>query len=108
MGNSAEPTLSGWGRVSRPGTEITSEELETKTIGATLSRGLGRSYGDSSLPADARDKVVGTRMANRILSFDPQKGVLRAEAGFCLAEMNRLFMPLGWFTLSRPARSSSP
>lgn len=102
MGKTAEPTLSGWGRVPRPGTEILSEELELKTTGAVLSRGLGRSYGDSSLPADPGDKVVGTRMANRILSFDPKKGTLRAEAGFCLAEMNRLFMPLGFFTPVTP------
>jgi FAD/FMN-containing dehydrogenase len=102
MKKNVEPMLAGWGRVPRPGTEILTEELEPKTVGAVLSRGLGRSYGDSSLPADAGDKVIGTRMANRILSFDPKTGVLRAEAGFCLAEMNRLFMPLGFFTPVTP------
>jgi FAD/FMN-containing dehydrogenase len=63
---------------------------------------LGRSYGDSSLPAHALDKVVGTRLADRILSFDQQSGVLRAEAGLSLAELNRLFMPRGWFTPVTP------
>lgn len=92
-----EPTLSAWGRRSKPGKELLSEDLEAATHGAILSRGLGRSYGDSSLPARASDKVVATRLANRILSFDPQTGIMRAEAGLSLVEINRLMMPRGWF-----------
>lgn len=100
--NAAEPTLAGWGRMPLPGKEVLSENLEKVTFGATLSRGLGRSYGDSSLPARASDKVVGTRLASRILSFDETTGVLRAEAGFSLVEMNRLFIPRGFFTPVTP------
>ncbi|MEP7053070.1 MAG: FAD-binding oxidoreductase [Pseudomonadota bacterium] len=98
----AVPTLAGWGRLAAPGRETLSENLEQATAGAALSRGLGRSYGDSSLPANPADKVVGTRLANRILSFDENSGVLRAEAGLSLAEMNRLFIPRGWFTPVTP------
>ncbi|MFO0667613.1 MAG: FAD-binding oxidoreductase [Polyangiaceae bacterium] len=94
---SEEPTLSGWGRVPAPGKELLGEDLEKLTRGATLSRGLCRSYGDSSLPARASDKVAATRLANRILSFDPKTGVIRVEAGVSLAELLRLYMPLGWF-----------
>jgi decaprenylphospho-beta-D-ribofuranose 2-oxidase len=97
-----EPTLAGWGRVAAPGSELLSENLEAVTKGATLSRGLGRSYGDSSLPARAADRVAATRLANRIIAFDPQTGVLRVEAGVCLADLNRLFMPQGWFTPVTP------
>ena len=43
--------LSGWGRQAVPGREVRSEDLERLTVGATLSRGLGRAYGDSALPA---------------------------------------------------------
>jgi FAD/FMN-containing dehydrogenase len=93
----AGPTLAGWGRLGVPGREIVAEDLEPATRGAVLSRGLGRSYGDSSLPALAGDKVVGTRLADRILAFDAGSGVMRAEAGLSLAEVNRLFMPRGWF-----------
>ena len=96
------PTLSGWGRTPKPGREILSEDLEGASRGAVLSRGLGRSYGDSSLPAAEGDKVLGTRLANRILAFDPVTGVVRAEAGFCLAELNRLFLPRGFFTPVTP------
>lgn len=97
-----EPTLEGWGRVPLPGREILSENLERATQGAILSRGLGRSYGDSSLPAAAQDKVVGTRLANRILSFDDATGIMRVEAGVCLADLNRLYLPRGWFTPVTP------
>jgi decaprenylphospho-beta-D-ribofuranose 2-oxidase len=96
------PLLCGWGRVPEPGQEVVGEDLEALTRGAVLSRGLGRSYGDSSLPAAPSDKVVGTRLANRILSFDEQTGLLRAEAGLSLAELNRALMPRGWFTPVSP------
>lgn len=93
----AVPMLEGWGRRPVPGTELLSTDLEALTKGATLSRGLGRSYGDSSLPAQEADKIAGTRLADRILSFDETTGVLRAEAGLSLAELNRLFIPRGFF-----------
>jgi len=96
------PTLSGWGRLPRPGAELLAENLERATAGAVLCRGLGRSYGDSSLPATRNDRVVATRLANRILSFDESSGVLRTEAGFGLFELNRLFMPRGWFSPVTP------
>ena len=96
------PELEGWGRIPAPGRETLTEDLERTTLGATLSRGLGRSYGDSSLPASPADKVVGTRFANRILAFDEQTGVLRAEAGFSLVELNRLFSPRGFFSPVTP------
>ncbi len=95
-------TLSGWGRLPAPGREVLAEDLEAATRGAVLSRGLGRSYGDSSLPADPRDRVIGTRLADRILAFDPATGVLRAEAGLSLEELNRLFIPRGFFTPVSP------
>jgi decaprenylphospho-beta-D-ribofuranose 2-oxidase len=89
--------LSGWGRIPAPGRELGSERLESVTRGAALCRGLGRSYGDSSLPARPSDRVVSTVLADRVLDFDVQAGVLRAEAGLSLAEVNRLVMPRGWF-----------
>ena len=96
------PQIMGWGRLPAPGREVLSENLEHASRGAVLSRGLGRSYGDSSLPASPTDKLVATRLANRILHFDEHTGVLRAEAGLSLAEMNRMFMPRGWFTPVTP------
>jgi len=90
-------TLEGWGRLAMPGREVVSCDLESLTAKAVLSRGLGRSYGDCSLPARPDDRVANSLMADRILGFDPGSGVLRAEAGLSLAQINRLFLPRGWF-----------
>lgn len=95
-------TLAGWGNLGVPGVEVLSEDLEAVTQGAVLSRGLGRSYGDSSLPPPGRREVVGTRLADRILAWDPCTGVLRAEAGFSLWEFNRLFLRRGHFISATP------
>ena len=94
--------LRGWGRVPAPGREILSEQLEPATQGAALCRGLGRSYGDSSLPGNAADKVVATRLANRILGFEETSGLLVGEAGTSLAELIRIYLPRGWFTPVTP------
>ncbi len=101
-GVESSPKLSGWGRLPSPGREILSEDLERATRATALCRGLGRSYGDSSLPAFSGDRVVATRAANRIVSFDDVSGVLRAEAGLSLAELNRLLLPRGWFVPVTP------
>src|SRR4051812_22375709 len=51
-------SLSGWGRLAVPGRELRSEDLEHLTDHAALTRGLARSYGDSSLPAPGELTVV--------------------------------------------------
>jgi decaprenylphospho-beta-D-ribofuranose 2-oxidase len=94
--------LSGWGRTFVPGREVRSENLPAITRQAVLSRGLGRSYGDASLPPSGTLEVVGTTLADRILGFDADTGVLRAEAGLVLSDMNRLFLPRGFFTPVTP------
>jgi decaprenylphospho-beta-D-ribofuranose 2-oxidase len=85
-----------------PGHERRSEDLRALTRGQPLSRGLGRSYGDSSLPAAGDLEVASTTLADRILSFDERTGLMRAEAGLSLREIYRLFLPRGWFTPVTP------
>lgn len=101
-----EPTLAGWGRLAVPGREVRSEDLERITAGAVLTRGLGRSYGDSSLPPPSPSpesrEVAATPLADRILAFHEATGRLHAEAGLSLLEMNRLLLPRGWFTPVSP------
>jgi decaprenylphospho-beta-D-ribofuranose 2-oxidase len=94
--------LASWGGLVVSGSERRSEDLHRITHGASLSRGLGRSYGDSSLPASAATPVVSTILADRILSFDDVTGHIRVEAGLSLGELNRLFLPRGWFTPVSP------
>src|SRR5262249_47638603 len=93
----ASPTLSGWGRVPSPGPEVPSGDLEALPRDAILCRGLGRSYGDSSLPPREHPVVAATPLADRILSFDPETGALRAEAGLSALEIVRTFLPRGFF-----------
>jgi FAD/FMN-containing dehydrogenase len=95
--------LSGWGRVPTvPGVEIRSENLELITRNLPLARGLGRAYGDAALPAPGDLAVAGTTLADRILAFNPETGVLTAEAGLSLDEICRVFLPRGFFTPVTP------
>lgn len=95
--------LAGWGYYPRvQACEQRSEDLERITRDAVLTRGLGRSYGDSSLPPAGHYKVAGSRLADRLLSFDGETGVVRVEAGFALMNLNQLFLTRGWFTPVTP------
>ncbi len=95
--------LAGWGRYPViEGYEREGEDLVSLAPDAVLSRGLGRSYGDSSLPPDGDHVVVKTTRADRLLAFDPETGDLRAEAGLSLLELNRIFLPRGYFTPVTP------
>lgn len=67
-----------------------------------LCRGLGRSYGDSSLPAPGDPVVVNTTRADRLLAFDPGSLLLRGEAGLSLQQINRTFLPRGYFVPVTP------
>ena len=79
-----------------------SEQLEQITRDATLCRGLGRSYGDSSLPARPDCAVADTTAADRLLAFDEESGVLRGEAGVSLLALNRAVARRGWFVPVSP------
>ncbi len=91
-----------WGRVGTEGQETRDENLEALTKGAILSRGLGRSYGDSSLPPSSHPVAVNTTLSDRILSFDHDTGLLTAEAGLSLYDLNWTFLPQLWFTPVSP------
>ncbi|APR76785.1 putative oxidoreductase [Minicystis rosea] len=95
-------TLSGWGRLRAKGRQIVSEDLEHASEGAVLCRGLGRSYGDSAIPPPSRPVVLTTTLADRILTFDPTTGVLRAEAGMSIAQLNQRLLPYGFFVPVTP------
>ena len=89
------PAIDAW--------ELRSDALASSTEQAVLSRGLGRSYGDAALPpADSARPVATTDLADRLLEFEPESGLLRAEAGLSLAELARVFLPQGWFTPVSP------
>ncbi len=96
-------TLSGWGRYPLVSAQETrAENLEGIAADAVLTRGLGRSYGDSSLPPSGDHRVAASVLADRLIAFDPTTGRLRAEAGFSLAKLIEVFLPRGWFTPVTP------
>lgn len=60
-----------------------------------LPFGNGRSYGDVCLNADG--VIFDCRRLDRFISFDPETGVLRSEAGVLLSEVLEMAVPQGWF-----------
>ena len=98
----ASTRIAGWGGVGTLGEERLSEDLVSATEGVPLSRGLGRSYGDSAVPPASQPVVVGTVLADRLLAFDEESGLLRAEAGLSLYELNRIFLPRRFFVPVTP------
>ncbi|MBU6371321.1 MAG: FAD-binding oxidoreductase [Alphaproteobacteria bacterium] len=67
---------------------------------STLGVGLGRSYGDSGLNSD--QAVIDARHLDRLISFDPDAGVLRAEAGASLGALAQVLAPRGFFLPTVP------
>jgi len=63
--------------------------------GERLAYGLGRSYGDSCLLTGGT--MIETRGLDRLISFNPETGLLVAEAGLSLDALLRFSVPRGWF-----------
>lgn len=91
-------SISGWGRYPVQSCELGRPEryADLHAQAATLiPRGQGRSYGDAAL--NENGYVLLTERVNRLLEFDVEQGVLRAEAGVTLAEVLEVIVPKGWF-----------
>ncbi|MEM9147453.1 MAG: FAD-binding oxidoreductase [Pseudomonadota bacterium] len=102
---SAPVKLSGWGRHPRltcrletPADEAAVARLLAEG-GPLIARGAGRAYGDSALNAAL---TVSTRRLNRMIAFDPELGLLTAEAGVVLGDIIRALLPHGWFPMVTP------
>lgn len=65
-----------------------------------LPYGMGRSYGDVAL--NDGGTVVTTKFLNHIISFDPETGILRCEAGVTINNILQLTIPHGWFVPVSP------
>lgn len=91
-----------WGRTGTEALEIFDEDLERGSQDVPIARGLGRSYGDSSLPPADAPRALNTTLADRILSFDESSGLLCAEAGLSLYDLNWVMLPRNWFVPVTP------
>ena len=94
-GTPHESMLGGWGRQFVPASEVAPEDLRSAPL--LHARGLARSYGDCCLPPPGNPRALNTTRANRILGFDRESGLLRAEAGLSLFDINRTFVQRGFF-----------
>jgi FAD/FMN-containing dehydrogenase len=93
--------LSGWGRYPVVEAELFTPStvgevqrvLRSSGVGRFTPRGLGRSYGDSSL---GHAMLSSARLAH-FLSFDDLTGLLHCGAGVSLNDILEVFVPKGWF-----------
>lgn len=86
-----------WGRLQRATDvrEIREAPERPYGPGPVLTYGNGRSYGDACM--NRRGTLLDARPMNRVLSFDADTGVLRAEAGILLGDVLEAVVPRGWF-----------
>jgi FAD/FMN-containing dehydrogenase len=95
------PEFESWGRYPKLDAEVvplywtTDFPLVQPPRTQMLPVGLGRSYGDSCLLENGT--LVAARGLDRFLSFNPETGLLRCEAGVSLAEILEFGVPRGWF-----------
>tara|TARA_R110002124_G_scaffold1721_12_gene10641 strand:- start:5774 stop:7072 length:1299 start_codon:yes stop_codon:yes gene_type:complete len=68
---------------------------ELSSNDTVLPCGRGYSYGDSCVNSHATQ--LSTRLLNRLIKFDVERGVLHCEAGVTLDEILRVIVPRGWF-----------
>jgi FAD/FMN-containing dehydrogenase len=101
--------VTSWGRTVRRPQRIAGPAFRDE-IGALvgagsrgascLAVGLRRSYGDSCLNSEG--VLIETTRLDRLMSFDPATGILRAEAGASLADILALAVPHGFFLPTTP------
>lgn len=100
--------LSGWGNYPRERCRTHSIDswrdvenvVQSSNTPNVIPRGLGRSYGDSTLTQDG--VVLRMGHLNRFLAFDSETGILECEAGVSFAEIIETFLPQGWFLPTTP------
>ncbi len=91
-------SISGWGRYPVQTCKLQRPERYADlrpNLASLIARGQGRSYGDAAL--NENGGVLLTERVNRLLEFDVEQGILRAEAGATLAEILDVIVPQGWF-----------
>lgn len=91
--------IANWGNYPTIESNITSLEFEDEIINYTaqnlhfITRGNGRSYGDSSLDTH----IFSTLKFNKILSFDTENGIICCQSGVLLSEILEVIVPKGFF-----------
>ena len=83
--------ISGWGRNIASDANISFpknlKELKKEIKKNCIARGLGRSYGDSSIQPN---KTIITTKLNNIINFNEKTGVLESECGVSIKQLNEI------------------
>jgi decaprenylphospho-beta-D-ribofuranose 2-oxidase len=90
--------ISGWGRNTASDANISFpknlKELKKEIKKNCIARGLGRSYGDSSIQPK---KTIVTTKLNNIINFNEKTGILESECGVSIKQLNQFIINKGWF-----------
>ncbi len=96
------PAFEPWGRYPKYNARIVPlhwrgdfPAVTDKIHDSALPVGMGRSYGDVCLLKDGI--LLLTTGMNRLIDFDPETGLLTAEAGITLAQILDFAVPKGFF-----------
>lgn len=100
-----ETEISGWGRVLSATQRLARPERNASlsdVLADTPCPAIGnlRSYGDA--PLNAGGHGIDMTRLDRVLGFDPDTGVLEAEAGITISQMLEIFAPQGWMPAVMP------
>lgn len=91
-------TISAWGRLSAEPHQLVHLSSRHQTIrqgiGQGLAYGMGRSYGDVCL--NPNHTLWLTTGLKKFIDFDPSSGLLTAESGVLLRDIQETFVPRGW------------
>ena len=94
-------SLSGWGNNINIFSNVYNPENNDEIINIILkdkisnfiTRGLGRSYGDSSLA----DNVISLENYKKVFNFDKNEGILECSSNYSLGELMKIILEKGWF-----------
>jgi L-gulonolactone oxidase len=75
-------------------------QLNDRPTQTLLPVGLRRSYGDTVL--NSAGSLMDMTALDRLIAFDPQTGIVRAEAGLSLDALLRHIVPMGFFVPVTP------
>ena len=90
--------LSGWGNNKIYNCRVyfpkNINDLKELVNGKVIARGLGRSYGDSSI--QPKSTIITTAL-NKILYFNENNGTIEVEAGISIGDLIKVTVKKGWF-----------
>ena len=94
-------SISGWGNNIRIFSNVYNPENNDEIINTILkgkvsnfiTRGLGRSYGDSSLAGN----IISLQNYKKFFNFDKKEGIIECSSNYSLGELIKIILKKGWF-----------